>query len=503
MFAHDAIQEWARRDPERPAIRFDGTDLTYAELDAWAESFADVVTQAGGGPGKLIGVLASRSPTTVACFLGILKSGATCVPIFAQYPPARIRFVLAEVREDLACICVDDDAPSVEAAARVIPMSDVPRVAGRRTARPEPDPDSIAYMLYTSGSTGAPKGVMIKHSSLDAVVHELIHQYGIGPDDRVLHCAPLGFDTSISEIMRALCAGACLVIASAEVTGSPSFFYRLRFLEEERITRAVLPAALLRSARAVPLPELGILVTTGEACTGEVVDRWAAHRTLLNAWGSTESTFSGTIARLLPGHHGRPPVGRPIRTAEIFVVGDDGDLLPPGEVGQIHIGGLGVSAGYYQRPELTAQRFVPNVWGAMSATAFATGDRGRWLPDGQLDCLGRMDQQVKVSGYRVDMVEVETALRACGGVRIIDVAVVAVESPDVGQQLVAHVVLDATTRDGEGAASVATTIKQELGETLPAYAVPQLLRVWDSLPLNAHGKVDRHWLSTAPADSPV
>jgi acyl-coenzyme A synthetase/AMP-(fatty) acid ligase len=114
-----------------------------------------------------------------------------------------------------------------------------------------------------------------------------------------------------------------------------------------------------------------------------------------------------------------------------------------------------------------------------------------------------MDQQVKVSGYRVDMVEVETALRACGGVRIIDVAVVAVESPDVGQQLVAHVVLDATTRDGEGAASVATTIKQELGETLPAYAVPQLLRVWDSLPLNAHGKVDRHWLSTAPADSPV
>ena len=473
--------------------------MTYGELDAWAESFADAVRDAGGGPGRLVAVLASRAPATVACFLGILKAGAACVPVFAKYPEARIRFVLADVRDDLACVFRDDASLGGLDAHRVVDMGEVPRAPSRAADAPrsESDPEALAYVLYTSGSTGTPKGVMIRHASLAAVVAELIDQYSIGPDDRVLHCAPLGFDTSISEITRALCAGACLVIASSDVTDSPDFFYRLRFVADEHVTRAVLPAALLRSAKPVPLPELGVLVTTGEACTKEVVDRWAPGRTLLNAWGSTETTFSGTIARLVEGREGRPPVGRPIRTAEVFVVGDDGELLAPGEVGQLHIGGLGVSAGYYNRPELTAQRFVPNVWGTMSETAFAVGDLGRWLPDGNLDCLGRMDQQVKVSGYRVDMAEIETALRACRSIAVADAAVVAVESP-AGAQLVANVVLAAPARAANPAPDEVTAkMKAELRDVLPAYAVPRQVRLWDALPLNAHGKVDRHWLSTA------
>lgn len=220
-------------------------------------------------------------------------------------------------------------------------------------------------------------------------------------------------------------------------------------------------------------------------------------RTLLNAWGSTESTFSGTIARLRPGHQGRPPVGRPIRIAEVFVVDEAGELASQGEAGQIHIAGLGVSAGYYRRAELTAKRFVPNRWGKLSETAFATGDIGRWLPNGLLDCLGRMDQQVKVSGYRVDMTEVESALLACPVIRVEDAVVVTADSPMGGKEIAAHIVVASVSRGSavDNPSAVGAAVLGHLRQVLPSYALPRSIRVWDILPLNAHGKADRHWLS--------
>ncbi len=272
---HEVIRSWARRDPERPAIQFRGQVVSYGELDAWSDGFAASVVAAGGKPGDLVGVIASRSAATVACFLGILKAGATCLPIFAGYPEERIRFILADASQDLACIFCDEEGSSaVPANQLVFRVEDVPRDANQFSPQEALEENALAYVLYTSGSTGAPKGVMITHSSLRAAVMELIRVYEIGAADRVLHCAPLGFDTSISEITRALCAGACLVIAPTEVTSSPSFLYRLTFLEEEGITRAVLPAALLRSVRPGSLPNLGVVVTTGEACNQEIVDRW-------------------------------------------------------------------------------------------------------------------------------------------------------------------------------------------------------------------------------------
>lgn len=498
MFVHELVSEHARTRPDAAALRHRGTVVTYRQLDSWAEAFCQAVLDRGAGPERMVGVMAPRSPAAVACLLGVLKAGAVYVPIDQDYPEERVRYIVSDVGSAMVCVFHGERGAEYLRGTDAVPLDAVPPAPagvreGPRRRHPRLTPRNLAYVVYTSGSTGSPKGVMIEHRSLTAVVPELIRRYGIGPDDRVLHMAPLGFDTSLSEIFRALCAGACLCVMPAEGATPTGFLVRLKFLKDERVTKAVLPTALLRMLRRVDLPSLDTLVVTGEAPSKELVDRWAPGRRLLNAYGSTETTFASTVMECLPGQDRRPPAGRPIGTADVFVVDEDGDRLrPDGEVGEICIAGAGVARGYVNRPELTAQRFVPNLWGTTSERAFRTGDLGRILPGGIVECLGRKDSQIKIRGQRVDLVEVESVLRQYDGVR--DAVVTAATEPSGGQVLAGHIVPDSTGTWAEDRGKWETGLRRHLGSTLPAAAVPQYLYLRDEFPLNEHGKVDRRLL---------
>lgn len=490
MLVHDIIEAHARERPDAPAVSYQGTTMSYRELSDLAEAFADRFTEAGAGPGSLVGLIAPRSAATVACFLGVLRSGAAYVPIDSDYPRARVEHILGDVASELKCVCYDGERPAGLGDLLGIHIASVTPLSGPRSPAPRtpPSPNDLAYVVYTSGSTGSPRGVMIEHRSLTAVVPELVRRYGMTPDDRVLHMAPLGFDTSISEMLRTLCAGACLYVLSAEESKAPEFLLRLGFLRDNRITKAVLPTALLRAVRRVELPALDTLVATGEACTQEIVDRWAPGRRLLNAYGSTEGTFATTVMDCLPGLAGPPPVGRPIPGMAVLLLDEDGSAeVAPGEIGEIHLAGVGVGRGYFGLPELTAERFVSLPDGLPFSRAFRTGDLGRILPSGDLQCLGRRDHQVKVRGSRVGLGEVEAALRAQPDVQD---AVVTTRTTRAGTELVGHVVL------ATGASPQAIpSLRERLAGLLPAAAVPGRIDLIPEIPRNAHGKVDRQLLA--------
>jgi amino acid adenylation domain-containing protein len=485
--AHEILRRTARERPDAPAISWAGRLIDYHTLDTCVDSLAAMLVKRGAGPGRLVGVLANRSPSTVAALLAVLRSGAAYVPVDASYPPARIRYIADDLGDSLACVLHDgtcmDAVPETVARLdlRTVPLSDPVGPVEVTTS-----PDSLAYVVYTSGSTGAPKGVMIEHRSIAAVVPELVHAYDMGPDDRVLHMAPLGFDTSISEVLRSLWAGACTCIVSNDEIKKPSFLMRLRFLHRERITSAVLPTSLLRSLPRVELPHLRVLVATGEPCTSELVDTWAPGRMLVNAYGSTEATFASTVLRCVPGATGaRTPVGRAIATADVFVLDDKGRrTTEPGVTGEICIGGAGLARGYYGRPELTAERFIV----VAGRRAFRTGDAGRFDGAGLLECLGRLDNQIKVRGTRVDVDEVEAVVRGCEQIR--DAAVTPVPAVAGGWRLVAHVV----PQDPLTEQNIPEMVHTHATRRLPAAAVPQFVTVHSELPKTAHGKIDRKLL---------
>lgn len=491
MLVHEVIEAHAVRRPDAPAIWHQGETLTYAELIDLAVTFEARFRDAGAGPGSLVALLAPRSAASVACFLGVLRSGAAYVPIDIDYPPARVAHILGDIGSRLSLVCHDGQRPEGLGGLLGIDISSVeaaPRTSARSSrSLKQPAPNDVAYIVYTSGSTGLPRGVVIEHGSLAAVVPALVERYGMTAEDRSLHMAPLGFDTSISEILRALCAGACLYVLSAEEAKSMSFLTRLAFLRDHAITKAVLPTALLRAVRKVELPALDTLVATGEACTQELVDRWAPGRRMLNAYGSTEGTFATTVMDCEPNVVGPPPVGRPIAGTGVLLLDEDGAAeVPPGEVGEIYLAGAGVGRGYYGRDDLTAERFVALPDGMRFDRAFRTGDLGRWLPSGDLQCLGRRDHQVKVRGSRVALGEVEAALRTQPDVQD---AVVTPLTTDIGTELVGHVVL----ASGSGV-HAGRSLRERLSDVLPAAAIPMHIELIDEIPRNAHGKADRQRL---------
>ncbi|MEU6573555.1 amino acid adenylation domain-containing protein [Streptomyces sp. NPDC046805] len=492
----DLIDKRSAENPEGTAITCNGRTTSYRALMRTVDAVAETLRR-HVGERKHVVIVADRSDATAACILAALRTGAVCVPVYEDYPRARIENIVAAMAGDIAVVITGSKAPTIdgfEGAALSLEdlMHDATRGAGEAPHRPSAAaPDDTAYVLFTSGSTGVPKGVEITHRALLSAVAELIFQYDIGQSDRVLHAAPLGFDTSMSEILRALCSGATLTIADSAVTSSPKYFFGLEFLEAESVTRAVLPAALLARARYRELPALQLLVTTGEACTKDVVEKWAPGRRLLNAWGSTESTFSGTIMDLSRwDRSGTAPIGRANRNCSVFVARPDGSMAGTGEEGELFITGENVARGYYRNPSLTRERFLPADADRPHPT-FRTRDRGRLRSDGYLECLGRADSQVKIRGYRVDLTEVEDAIRTSSSLLTHQVVVVAVDrSQAQGQELVAFITAaNEVTADGARRA-----LNPELARQLPDYAIPNRYVPLDRIPLNAHGKIDRRAL---------
>jgi amino acid adenylation domain-containing protein len=453
--------------PDATALVYEGTTVTYAELNARANRLAHDLIDAGIGPGQVVALTCARSVELVAGLLGVVKAGAAYLPVDPGYPPERIAFMLRDARP-----------------ARVLTAEAVAGAAGaeRNPTRPVPA-RSAAYVIYTSGSTGTPNGVVVGHGGLASLAAAQIERFAITRDSRILQFASPGFDAAVAEFVTAFAAGAALVLAPAErlLPGAP-----LRDLVAAAgVTHVTIPPTVLAAVPPDGLPGVRTLVVAGEPCPPELVARWAGTRRMVNAYGPTEATVCATMSGPLSPDGGAPPIGRPIAGTRAYVLDALRNPVPVGVVGQLYLGGAGLAHGYLNRPALTAERFVEHP---ALGRLYRTGDLVSERPDGDLDFAGRADDQVKLRGYRVEPGEVEAVLTRHEAVT--RAAVVVREDRPGDRRLVAYVVADAEPdadiEPGE--------VRRFAQRWLPDHLVPSSVVVLDRLPVTANGKLDRRAL---------
>jgi amino acid adenylation domain-containing protein/thioester reductase-like protein len=496
----ELFDEWARRTPDAVALRGGGHSITYAELDAWSNRLATGLVAAGVSAGEPVGLLGERCLEAPVAELGILKSGAAYVPLDPADPPARRQELVTElgITRMVTLPGTAADLPTVAAFA----------VQGFRSGVDPGHPGvdvragDLAYVLFTSGASGVPKAVAVAHQSVVRLVRNT-NYVSFSLRDQVAATGYLAFDASVFEVWGALLNGACLVVVDSDTLLDPPRMERL--LQRDRISVLWLSAGVfhhLANARPAMFGSVRYLITGGDVLAPEVVRkvlRAGAPGALVNGYGPTENTaFSATyLITAVPPDMARIPIGRPVANSTCYVVAEDGGLAAIGQEGELWVGGAGVASGYVNDAELTRRQFVPDVFGRRpGGRLFRTGDWARWLPDGELDFLGRRDRMVKLRGFRIELDEVEAALRGCPGV--LDAAAVVVDTP-AGKVISAYYAVP----DGAGAAPRPADLRALVGARLPPFMIPGRFVRLDRLPLTASGKVDRLRLDAAARTAPV
>jgi len=495
LCVHQLFEEQAALRPEAPAVVTPDVELTYGELNRRANRFARSLRRLGAGPEVAVGVMLESSRAALVALLGVLKSGGAYLPLDPSYPPERLRFMLEDARVSLLITRPGlREELSRDYAGRVVTLEDErddPDPEGDENLPPAASPDSLAYVIYTSGSTGTPKGVMVAHRGICNLAAAQARAFDVRPESRVVQFAPLSFDASVSEIFMALTAGATLCLGARETLYLETDFVPL--LRGLSVTTATLPPAVLSLLNPLEFPDIQTVISAGESCTPDLVARWAPGRRFFNAYGPTEATVCATVAECTADEPGAPPIGRPISNVRVYLLDAGLNPVPVGVRGELCVAGAGLARGYLGRPSLTADRFLPDHFShEPGARLYRTGDLARWLADGQLEFLGRDDQQVKVRGFRIEPGEVEAALSAHESVR--DCVVVAQGEAAHERRLVAYYVA-AAGREVDAAA-----LQEFARERLPAFMVPSVFVALDELPLTPSGKVDRLLL---PAPEPT
>jgi amino acid adenylation domain-containing protein len=475
--------------PDAAAVVAGQRVLSYRQLAERAGSLAALLAGWHGvRRGDLVGVHAPRGPEALVAFWGVLGSGAGYLPLPPDAPPDRLAWLIRDARP----VVVATTTALVGQLPAGVPLVtlDGPLPALPPVADPA-GPDDLAYALYTSGSTGHPKAVLLDHRGACNLAQAEIAGLAVAPASRLLQLASSGYDVHVSEILCAHLTGAALYTPPPEaaVPGQPL----LDLLATGRITHAWMSPSLLAALPDADLPELSHILCGGEACPPEVVARWAPGRRFLNGYGPAETTVCATWQRCDPASGRRPPIGRPLPNVRIYLLDRRQQPVPTGLPGELYVGGAGVGWGYLRRPGLTAGRFLPDPYAASAgARMYRTGDLARWLPDGALDFLGRLDDQVQVRGVRVEPAEVAARLRELVP-ELREVAVVARPAAAGGDELVAYLV------PGAGQpVPVVPELRGRLRAALPEALLPAAFVRLPALPLNRSGKLDRRALP-APA----
>ena len=498
-FVHRWIEDQARQTPDAVAVVHRDARLTFAELDGRANRLAHRLVALGVGPDGRVALALPRSLDLVVAILATWKAGGAYVPIDTQYPAARVEFLLtdadahvvltdAATRPDLPAtnaptVCVDD--PGAEAEAVSGPPV-VPLQGGH-----------LAYVIYTSGSTGRPKGAMIHHAGLAHYLAWAARAYGVAEGTGAPVHSSVSFDLTVTSLLAPLVVGRRVdllddgpgvePLASALAVADGYSLVKITPAHLQLLGRQLEPGDAAGRTRC--------LVVGGEALTAEHLGFWREHApgtAIFNEYGPTEAVVGCVVHRVGPGDAaGGPglPIGRPIGSARAYVLDARMRPVPSGVAGELYVGGPGVGRGYLGRPSLTAERFVPDPFGGEpGARLYRTGDLARWRSDGLLECLGRLDHQVKVRGYRIELGEIEAALGEVPAVRL---GAVIADDHQGETRLVAIVEADPDASPPPDARSLA----RHLGTRLPGYMVPAIYRVVPTLPLTANGKVDREALA--------
>jgi amino acid adenylation domain-containing protein len=511
VVAADTVVDWLKPAfgawSDKAAILFEGSEISYRGLDDASEAVAMALRRRGIGRGHRVGLHLARSTEMIAAQLGVLKSGAAYVPLDPANPAARLGYIARDA--GLSVILTDaSDAPSHEWIGDIPALgmatclsnnaTDNQAIAGDPAGgQVGPDADDAAYVLYTSGSTGEPKGVVVSHRSLVNLLSSLAREPGISHSDRVLAITTLSFDISLVETLLPLGVGASIILASRADAGDGDALLRLVTTHEISFMQAT-PSTwhLLLNAGWAGSPHLKKVLVGGEPLTPRLATSLVERCDhVWNMYGPTETTVWSTFSRVQNPEGRAISIGRPIANTQVYVLDAELQPCPLGVEGDLFIGGLGVARGYVNLPELTAERFLPDPFapGHREARIYKTGDRARWQNDGTLLHLGRSDTQVKLRGYRIELSEVEAHLQR--HLQVDRAAVVVREISPGDPRLVAYVV-------PRGDALSADMLRQYLARFLPDYMLPQHIALIDTLPLLSSGKVDIKGLANITLHAP-
>ncbi|HET8891688.1 MAG TPA: amino acid adenylation domain-containing protein [Candidatus Angelobacter sp.] len=490
-YVHELFEEQVTRTPGAIAVSYEQKQFTYSELNANANRIAKVLVSKGIGPESLVGVCLERSLELVAVLLGVLKAGAGYVPLDPAYPVERLRHLVNDCKAAMVLCSANEfeNLSGINVEALKIESLLETRDVTAADLKIQIKGDYPAYVIYTSGSTGEPKGVVLTHASLQNHMAWMQQVHPAGADDRVLQKTVFTFDASVWEFYAPLLGGGTLVMARPGGHQDPE--YLVRSLQQEKITILQLVPLQLR----LMLEQEGLerchslkrVYCGGEALTRDLVEAfyqkvpWAK---LYNLYGPTECTIDATMGECSSTlESDTAPIGKPIANIQVYVLGDGGELVPPGSWGELHIGGAGLGRGYLNRQALTAESFIPNPFSTKAGERlYRTGDLVRWRKDGTIEFVGRKDYQVKVRGFRIELGEIEAILQQQSGVQ--GCAVVAKAGAGGTKRLVAYVVGERNREE----------LRRDLKGKLPAYMIPNAIMRLQELPLTRNGKLDRQAL---------
>ncbi|MBT2400793.1 non-ribosomal peptide synthetase [Streptomyces sp. ISL-100] len=498
---HELVAEQAERTPSLVAVSDQEEELRYRDLDERANQLAHHLLELGVTAESRVALCLRRSAQIVVAMLAVLKAGAAYVPLDPQYPAERLGYLLSDSDSQVLITetALLDRLPAHQVRTMLMDaewgeVADRPRTCPEVTV----DPGSLAYLIYTSGSSGLPKGVLVTHGGIVNNLAWRQRTWPLKPGERVLQNHPFSFDPSVWATFWPLTVGAeCVISAPSQQLDTGALVRLIR--DREIVLYGAVPsvnAVLMEHPEIGECTSLRHLLSGAEPLTGRL--QQAVHQRLsasvANLYGPTETTIDATYWQCARDRDPQAaPIGRPVDNLRVYLVDSDGQLVPPGVPGEICVAGVGLARGYHRRPGLTAERFVPDPFSAVpGGRLYRTGDLGRWRPDGAIEFLGRADQQVKVRGFRVELGEIESVITMSDQVR--DAVVVARPDGENSSRLIAYVV-----PSDQAAPPTTAGLAEFVGDMLPSYMVPSLWVPLDTLPLTVNGKVDRRALPEPPS----
>lgn len=490
---HHGFERQVELTPEKRALTFESTHMTYATLNQRANQLAHHLQRQGIGPEHRVGLCLERSMDLIVGMLGILKAGAAYVPMDPTYPPHRLAYILT-----------DSGVTSVltqESVSAQLPHSDAIHLlfldTNWETISQQPDTNpvstvgarNLAYIIYTSGSTGMPKGVMVEHCNVCNLAHHEMRAVDRTKERCILQFASANFDASVGEIFLTLLTGSRLCLARKETLIPGAGLMRL--LRQEKITHLCLPPSVLQTLPEIELPDLRTIVVAGEFLPRKLAERWAPGRKFENGYGPTEVTVVCNWGRMDINNEEALSIGAQLSNTKLYILGKHLELLPAGAVGELYIAGGGVTRGYLFRPELTAERYIPNPFSSEAGSRlYKSGDLARYLPSGKLEYIGRNDDQVKIRGFRIELGEIEAVLNQFSSIS--QSLVLATDDQFGGKRLVAYLI------PATGAINT-NALRASLKSTMPDHLVPAFFVSIPAFPLTPNGKIDKRALPSPEA----